>query len=240
MDGSGRRPRLLLVDDEDAITSMLAPFFERAGLDVIIAHDGAQGIEAHDTHHPDVIVADVLMPTMDGREMVRRLRERHVWTPVILLTRLGESAERAVAIDEGADDYVNKPFDPHELLSRVRAALRRQVVGREPLTTAQVLVSGALRLNRSVHQVMVDEREVPLTPRAVLLLDYLMTHPGEPHTREHLLSVLWGFAFPTSTRAVDQRVAELRRVLPDDPAQPRYVETVAGSGYRFCGEVVRG
>jgi DNA-binding response OmpR family regulator len=234
------RSRLLLVDDEAAITSMLTPFFERAGFDVVVAGDGAAGLAAHDAHHPDVVVADVMMPVMDGREMVRRLRQREKWTPVVLLTQHGDSAERAVAIDEGADDYVNKPFDPHELLSRVRAVLRRQVVGRQPLTTESVLVCGGLRLDRVTRRVVLDGRTVELTPRALALLDFLMTHPGETHTREELLSALWGFNFPAPTRAVDQRVAELRRMLKEDSLSPRFIETVPGAGYRFCGEVTRG
>jgi len=234
------RPQLLLVDDEEAITSMLAPFFTRAGFDVVVTGDGAAGMEAHDTEPPDIIVADVMMPVMDGREMVRQLRRRQVWTPVILLTQLGESTERAVAIDEGADDYVNKPFDPYELLSRVRAVLRRQRVGHPPLTAASLLVAGSLRVDRTTRQVSLDGRGVDLTPRASLLLEYLMSHPGELHTREQLLSMLWGLTFPTSSRAVDQRVAELRRVLADDPVASQYIETVPGAGYRFCGDVTAG
>ena len=231
--------RLLLVDDEEAITSMLAPFFERSGFRVDVAGDGAAGLVAYHTRHPDVVVCDVMMPVMDGREMVRRLRQDGHWVPVVLLTQHGEAAERAVAIDEGADDYVNKPFDPQELLSRVRAVLRRQLVGGRPLTTATVLVADGLRMDRSSRRATLHGKEVQLTPRANMLLDYLMCHPGELHSRGRLLGALWGYAFPTSTRAVDQRIAELRRVL-GDTGVPRFIETVPGAGYRFCAEVTPG
>jgi len=121
----------------------------------------------------------------------------------------------------------------------VRAVLRRQLVGGQPLTAATVLVSGGLRMNRATRQVWLDGTELVLTPRAAMLLDYLMAHPGEVYSRDRLVSALWGYAVPASNRAVDQRVAELRRVLGEAQAA-RYVETVPGQGYRFCGKVVRG
>lgn len=230
---------LLLVDDEEAITSMLAPFFERAGFKVVVAADGAAGLAEARVHRPDVVVCDVMMPVMDGRQMVRRLRQSGDWTPMVLLTQHGEAADRAAAIDEGADDYVNKPFDPTELLSRVRGVLRRQRIGGQPLTTASVLVADGLRMDRDARRATLDGRELALTPRAAMLLDYLMARPGELHTRDRLLAALWGYTFPTATRAVDQRVAELRRVLGESGV-PRFIETVPGAGYRFCAAVSRG
>jgi len=225
---------LLVVDDEEAITSVLAQFFEQAGFVVVVAGDGAQGLAAHAEHQPDVVVADVRMPVMDGRHMVRQLRAQGAWTPVVLLTELGQSADRALAIDEGADDYLNKPCDPQELLSRVRALLRRQVVGRQPLTTATALVCDGLVINRITREVTLDGKDVAVTPRAWLLLDYLVTRPGELHTREELLTAVWGFDFPTSTRSVDARVCELRQALG---AYAVRIETVPGVGYRFAGDV---
>lgn len=225
---------LLLVDDDEAITSVLSRFFEQAGFVVVVAADGEQGLAAHETYRPDVVVADVRMPVMDGREMVRQMRAQGGWTPVLLLTQLGESADRAVALDEGADDYLNKPCDPAELLSRVRALLRRQVVGRQPLTTVTVLVCDGLRLDRITREVTLDGQKVSLTPRAWLLLDYLVARPGELHTRTQLLAAVWGFDFPTSTRSVDARVSELRQALRGYAVR---IETVPGVGYRFNGEV---
>ena len=231
--------RLLLVDDEVAITSMLTTIFARAGFEVVVAEDGAAGLAAYYARRPDVVVCDVMMPVMDGREMVRQLRRAGEWAPVVLLTQHGESADRAVAIDEGADDYVNKPCDPTELVSRVRAVLRRQMAGGQPLASAEVLVAGALRMDRVTRRVTLDGVELVLTPRAAALLDYLMAHPGEVYSRDRLLSALWGYAVPASNRAVDQRVAELRRVMGETAAS-QYVETVPGVGYRFCASVVPG
>lgn len=231
-------PRVLLVDDEEAITSTLGPFLERAGFDVVIAGDGETALRLHAERRPDIVVSDVLMPGIDGRALVRMLRREESWTPVILLTRVDEASERAAALDEGADDYLGKPFLPSELVSRIRAVLRR-ATGGKPLSTAPILCSGDLELNRTARRVKRAGETVELTPKACALLDYLMVHPGEAHSREHLLSVLWGFEFAVTTRAVDHRVAELRRVLRDDAQHPRWIETVAGVGYRFCAAVHR-
>lgn len=125
MDEQKRPGRILLVDDEEAITANLAPLLERAGFTVAVAADGELALRRVADFAPDLIVLDVLMPRLDGRETLRRLRRRGNWTPVILLTQVGSAAERAMALDEGADDYLNKPFEPYELVARIRAVLRR-------------------------------------------------------------------------------------------------------------------
>lgn len=231
------RPVLLLADDEAAITEQLGPFLERAGFSVSVAADGMTAITRAAELHPSLIVLDVMMPHLDGREVLRRLRRSGDWTPVILLTRVGDAVERAMALEEGADDYLNKPFDPHELAARIKALLRRAAAGRPSLVAAQQLVCGSLRLNRAARRVMLDGIELPLTHKAIALLEYMMTHPDEVLTRERLLDAVWGWAYPVGARAVDTRVAELRRALAEDAGEPRFIETVAGLGYRFVGNV---
>ncbi len=227
----------MLVDDEQAITDNLAPFLERSGFAVAVAADGEAALHQVPSFSPDLIILDILMPRLDGREVLRRLRQAGNWTPVILLTQVGESTERAMALEEGADDYLNKPFDPHELVARIRAVLRRARPGQPPLSSAQRLASGDVILDRQTRRVYVESKELRLTPKAVALLEYLMTHPDELLTRDRLLDAVWGWDYPTGTRTVDTRIAELRRVLDDDPAQPRYIETAPGQGYRFVGDV---
>ncbi|UGS26683.1 response regulator transcription factor [Microbacterium resistens] len=231
------RPRILLVDDDAAITGALGPFLARSGFDVEVAADGAEGLAAVERRAPDLVVCDVLMPRVDGREFVRRVRGRSLWLPIILLTQIGEASERSAALDEGADDYLNKPFDPRELVSRIRAVLRRSAPGEVPLSAASRLRAHDLVLDRSARRVWRDETELVLTPKAMTLLEHLMRHADEVHTRERLLSTLWGFDFASSSRAVDHRIAELRRVLGDDAAAPRFIETVQSLGYRFVAPV---
>jgi DNA-binding response OmpR family regulator len=229
--------KILLVDDETAITTNLAPFLERAGFTVEVAGDGQEALRRIADFAPNLVVLDILMPGLDGREVCRRLRAAGDWTPVILLTQVGESTERAMALEEGADDYLNKPFDPHELVARIRAVLRRARPGQPPLSSANRLASGDLILDRRSRRAYVHSGELRLTPKAIALLEYLMTHPDELLTRDRLLDAVWGWDYPTGTRTVDTRVAELRRALKDDPANPSFIETVPGQGYRFVGAV---
>ncbi|GAF69966.1 unnamed protein product [marine sediment metagenome] len=230
-------PRILLVDDEPAITGNLAPFLGRAGFEVVVAADGEEALLKIASFAPDLIILDVMMPKLDGREVLRRLRGADNWTPVILLTQVGDSSERAMALQEGADDYLNKPFDPYELAARLRAVLRRASPGRPPLAAARRLASGDLVLDRQSKRAYVSAKEVNLTPKALALLEYLMTHPDELLTRDRLLDAVWGWDYPAGTRTVDTRVAEMRRVLGDDATDPDYIETVPGQGYRFVGQV---
>ena len=232
-----QRPVVLLADDEEAITANLAPFLERSGFTVHVVHDGEAALAAFHRLDPDLCVLDVLMPKVNGREVLRRLRADGRWGPVLLLTQVGEAGERAMALEEGADDYLNKPFDPQELVARIRAVLRRARPGRPPLSAAGTLRSGRLRFDRVARRAWLDDAELTLTPKALTLLDYLLTHPDELLSRERLLDVIWGFTTPVGTRAVDNRVAELRRLLGDDPGAPTWIETVSGLGYRFCGKV---
>jgi len=123
-----RKPRVLLADDERAITDELVPLLERSGFQVAVAHDGRQALELLASYRPDLVVLDVVMPAMDGREVCRQLRAGGNWTPIIMLTRVGSPGERAMSLNEGADDYLNKPFDPFELVARIRAVLRLSLI----------------------------------------------------------------------------------------------------------------
>lgn len=232
--------RILLADDEEAITSELGPFLERSGFEVAVARSGDEALEKVASFRPDLVVLDILMPGPNGREVCRRLRASGNWTPVIMLTRVGTSGERALTLEEGADDYLNKPFDPFELVARIKAVLRRAQSGGQNLASARRLVCGPLSLDRPSRRAFLDGREIALTAKALALLEHLMLHHGEVLRRERLLDDIWGWDYPSGTRAVDIRVAELRRALGDDADQPRYIETVVGAGYRFVAPVKAG
>ena len=234
---SRQNPVILLADDDPNIVDSLAPFLERAGFHVMVVSDGQAAFERAQSHRPDLIILDVLMPRMDGRETLRRLRQSNLWTPTILLTQVGEASERALALEEGADDYLNKPFDPHELLARIRAVLRRARPGERSLSAAWLLSADELSLDRRARRASLAGQSLDLTPKALAVLEYLMTHPDEAVTRERLLDAVWGWEYPAGTRTVDTRMAELRRALDDDPGQPRYIETIPGEGYRFVANV---
>jgi len=232
--------KLLLVDDDSGIRASLSAFLTRAGFQVESVSDGAQALSALEKSQPDLIVMDVLMPRMDGREALRRMRQAGNLAPVILLTQVGEATERAMALEEGADDYINKPFEPHELVARIRAVLRRLRAGAQPIATAWILISGQLRLDRRARRAYFRDRELDLTPKGMLLLEYLMTHSDEVISRERLLDVVWGWEKAVASRAVDARIAELRRALEDSADDSTFIETSAGAGYRFIAKVERG
>jgi DNA-binding response OmpR family regulator len=232
-----QRTKILVVDDEESIVSTLRTFLELSGFEVSTAKNGNEALTYIPQHRPDLIVLDVLMPNLDGRETLRQLRKREDWTPVILLTQVAGTAQRIMAIEEGADDYLNKPFDPQELVVRIRAVLRRTQAGKQPLQSSRRLRSHDVVLDRSTRRVFVADQEQPLTPKSVSMLEHFMTHPNELIARDRLLDVVWGWESAIGERAVDTRVAELRKALQDDPADPRFIETVPGAGYRYVAPV---
>jgi len=234
------RSLILLADDDPSIADTLAPFLERAGYHVLTVSDGAAALDKVHSHRPALVILDVLMPRMDGREVLRRIRRENLWLPAILLTQVGESSERALALEEGADDYLNKPFDPHELLARIRAVLRRARPGERSLSTSWILSALDLTLDRRARRASLKGESVDLTPKALAVLEYLMTHPDECVSRERLLEAVWGWEYPAGTRTVDTRMAELRRTIGDDPEKPRYIETITAEGYRFIAPVKGG
>jgi DNA-binding response OmpR family regulator len=231
------KTQILVVDDEKDLLAELVPLLERTGYSVTTASDGEQVFPLLGKSHPDLIVMDVLMPRMDGREVLRRMRQAGNWTPVILLTRVGSPTERAMSLQEGADDYLNKPFEPLELIARIQAILRRMHQGSQPLSSFRKLVCGKLVIDRQTRQASLEQQSLTLSARAFGVLEYLALHRQEVITRERLLDQVWGWSYPVETRTVDTRINELRRALDDDPDKPHYIETVIGAGYRFLAEV---
>ncbi len=231
------RKKILVVDDDPGIRNSLSAFLSRSGFEVITAVNGEQGLRQLQEAKPDLLVLDVLMPQLDGRETLRTIRRAGNWIPVILLTQVGEAAERAMALEEGADDYINKPFEAQELVARIRAVLRRANPETPPLSATWILKSGDLLLDRRARRAIFKGQELTLTPKALILLEYLMTHPDELISRNRLLDAIWGWDQLVATRAVDVRISEIRRVLEDSADQPRYIETVIGLGYRFIRKV---
>ncbi|MDD1748469.1 MAG: response regulator transcription factor [Methanothrix sp.] len=231
------KTKLLIVDDETDLIAELVPLMQRSGYAVVAAQDGEQALQMIERERPDIVILDMLLPRLDGRDVLRRLRQQGDWTPVILLTKVNTTTERVLSLQEGADDYLNKPFDPLELVARVQAVLRRTRHGNLSLAGSRRLRSGALLLDRQTRQVAISGHPVSLTARAVGVLEFLMFNPLEVVPRQRLQDEVWGWSSTIETRAVDIRIAEIRKALGDDPEQPQYIETVIGQGYRFLKEV---
>lgn len=233
-----QKTKLLVIDDEMDLLAELKPLLERSGYEVNTAINGHDGLEKIDSWQPDLLILDVMMPHLDGRELLRRVRAAQNWIPIILLTKVGGTTDRALSLQEGADDYINKPFDPFELLARIQAVLRRTQHG-QFVSQSQRLQSDTLILDRTSRQAWLDDEPLNLTSRAFGVLEYLMEHTGEIITREQLLDKVWGWSYAVESRAVDMRIAELRKALNEDSSAPRFIETVIGQGYRFLGQVRR-
>jgi DNA-binding response OmpR family regulator len=224
-------PRILVVDDEPHIVELVRYNLQHDGYEVVAAGDGETALAKTASEHPDLIILDLMLPGVDGLEVCRRIR-RESAVPIIMLTARGGEVERVVGLDLGADDYVTKPFSPRELVARVRAVLRRQVREVIPPTAAALCV-GPLRLDPSTHDALLSGRRVDLTAREFELLRLFMRHPNRVFTRDFLLEHLWGHDFYGSTRAVDMHVSRLREKIEDDPADPRFIVTVRGVGYKL-------
>ena len=223
---------VLVVDDEPTIVEVVARYLERSGYETLMAADGLAALQVAEQGDPDLIVLDVMLPQLDGIEVMRRLHERPGKpVPVILLTARGEESDRLVGLRRGADDYVVKPFSPKELVARVDAVLRRVSPPAEE-ATAPIEV-GSLRIDPAMRTVMLDGDELSLTQREFDLLAYLATHPGQVFSRDQLMEAVWDDPSFNDTSTVTVHVRRLRAKLGDGPSAPRFIETVWGVGYRL-------
>jgi DNA-binding response OmpR family regulator len=222
--------KILVVDDEPEIVKLVRAYLEAAGYGVLTAKDGREALLVSRHEKPDLIILDLTMPEMDGLEFTRRLRQEKN-TPIIMLTARVEETDRIIGLELGADDYVTKPFSPREIVSRVRAVLRRVQPAPE---VPEILRAGALTMDRSEHSVTVADRAVELTPTEFDLLAILMTNPGRVFSRMELLERLQGEAYAPYERTVDAHIKNLRAKIEPDPSNPRYILTVFGVGYRFA------
>ncbi len=222
---------VLVVDDEPTIVEIVGRYMERAGYETYEAGDGPEALRLAGLHRPDLVVLDLMLPGIDGIEVMRQLHERPgPRTAVILLTARGEESDRLVGLRHGADDYVVKPFSPAELVARVDAVLRRVSPSDEE---APPIEHGPLRLEPATRRVFLDGEELTLTQREFDLLAHLAAHPGRVYSRDQLMESVWGESFFEDTSTVTVHIRRLRAKLGDDVTEPRFIETVWGVGYRF-------
>ncbi len=224
------RGSVLVVDDEPTIAEVVSRYLERAGYDTRVAADGLAAIDAAIARRPDLVVLDLMLPGIDGLEVMRRLREQDRATPVILLTAKGEESDRVIGLRLGADDYVVKPFSPAELVARVDAVLRRVDTSPEHETPIEL---EDLTIEPAARRVTVRGEEVQLTQREFDVLLFLARHPGQVFSRNQLMDAVWQYSFYSDTSTVTVHIRRLRAKIEADPAQPRHIQTVWGVGYRF-------
>lgn len=222
-------PKILVVDDEARIVRLVRSYLEQAGYAVVEANDGQTALIQARREKPDLVVLDLGLPVMDGLEVARILR-RERDTPIIMLTARVEDTDKIVGLELGADDYVTKPFNPRELVARVRAVLRR-TSGATP--TPEILRASGLELDMNGHQATLDGRPLDLTPTEFELLAVLLRNPGRVFTRLELLDRVQGEAYEGYERTIDAHIKNLRAKLGDDPRHPRYIQTVFGVGYKL-------
>jgi len=224
---------ILVVDDEIKIVRQARDYLERGGFCVLTAGDGKTALAAARHSRPDLVVLDLNLPEMDGLDVCRALR-RESDVPIIMLTARVEETDRLIGLELGADDYVTKPFSPRELVARIRAVLRRVQGG---VHQPGRIRAGDLEIDLQGHRVTRAGQDIPLTRTEFNLLVVLAQHPGQTFKREQLLDRLHGVRYDGFDRSVDAHVKNLRRKLEPDPAEPRYVLTVYGIGYKFTDEV---
>lgn len=227
-------PKILIVDDEVTLTKTIRAYLEQEGYQVAVAHDGFAALNTVAGFQPELIILDIMLPGLNGLELLRQLR-RHSDVYVLMLTAKADETDKVVGLTLGADDYLTKPFSPRELVARVQAILRR---GRSANPPEPTLGTARLRIDPAARRVWKAAQEVELTPTEYELLHALARHRGRVLSREQLIEQVWGYDYFGDDRVIDVHIRRLRHKVEDDPTQPRYIVTVRNVGYRFDGEDV--
>jgi DNA-binding response OmpR family regulator len=221
---------VLIVEDDKKTASLISLYLQREGYETAMALDGVEALNLVRQKNPSVVILDLMLPRLDGWEVCRKIREFSD-VPILMLTARGEEFDRVLGLTIGADDYMVKPFSPRELVARIKAILRRSNITRRDVTDR--IKVGTLLLDSHKHEVMVNDRPVLLTPSEFKLLRLFMHAPGRLFTREQLLDALYPQGEEVVDRVVDVHIGKLRQKLEKDPANPRYIVTVRGFGYRL-------
>jgi two-component system alkaline phosphatase synthesis response regulator PhoP len=232
MNGAGR---ILVIDDDREIARLLKSYLEQSGYSVLTAHNGQVGLQLMRAESPLLVILDLMLPDKDGYDITRQARadSKLQSIPIIMLTARVEDTDKIIGLELGADDYITKPFNPREVVARVRSVLRRAGDSRP---AERSISSGLLALNPAQHSLTLNGQPVELTPTEFKLLQSLMENPGYAFTRSELVEKLFGYDHESLERTIDSHVKNIRRKIEADPAEPLYVQTVYGIGYRFNGE----
>ncbi|KRN57176.1 response regulator transcription factor [Carnobacterium divergens] len=232
--------RVLIVDDEESILTLLAFNLEKAGYDVQTATDGLEGYELALKNKYAFIILDLMLPSMDGMEVCKKLRQEKIETPIMILTAKDDELEKIIGLELGADDYMTKPFSPREVLARMKAIMRRvnsrgkaedeKENSREELVEVTI---GEIKIFPELYEVIVRDNPIEVTPKEFELLLYMMKRVNRILSREQLLDAIWNFDYAGETRIVDVHISHLREKIELDTKNPAYIRTVRGFGYKF-------
>lgn len=227
--------KVLLIDDDVSLTKTLSAVLQAEGYETLVAHTTEDGIMKSIARNPDVILLDVMIPSVGGWEACRRIRE-HANTPIIFLTALDDTESIVRGLNTGGDDYITKPFEPSVMLARIAAQLRRSVYAAPPSNTAFVFGDGELKVDLAQRRVLLRDLEVELTRREFELLTMFVTHAGRVLTPQQLVQQAWDMPADGPSENVKPYIHYLRKKIESDPTDPRYIQTVRGIGYRFNTE----
>ena len=225
--------KILVVDDEQPIVTLLSYNLEKAGFQVVAAYDGEEALEKVAFEQPALIILDLMLPKLDGVEVCKRLRQQQIMTPILMLTARDDEFDKVLGLELGADDYMTKPFSPREVVARVKAILRRTDLAQPAAEPSERLVIGDLEIFPERYEATVGDKPLELTPKEFELLLHLARHKGRVLTRDQLLSAVWNYDFAGDTRIVDVHISHLREKIEEDTKKPVYIKTVRGLGYKL-------
>lgn len=231
------RTCLLVVEDDENISSAISEYFSRAGYAVRTASDGVAGVQTALQERPDAVILDLMLPKMDGLAVCRELRDKIPYVPILMLTAKDDVVDKVLGLELGADDYITKPFSLRELEARVKSVLRRmRAASRADETDDAPIVRGKLRIDSAKREVIIGERFVDLTPKEFDLLKLFASNPGRVFPRKYLLEKIWNYSYEGYDRTVDSHINRLRAKIEENPENPQLVLTVWGIGYKFDDE----
>lgn len=227
--------KVLIIDDDEKLCKLLKEYLEGNGYQIFALADGADALKSIGDESPDIIILDIMLPGRDGLEILKEIRRDYV-IPVIMLTAKGDDTDKIVGLELGADDYLPKPFNPRELLARMRAVMRRaSPEGGEEMGNAEehVIRAGSLSLNRAKQAVFIEEKEVELSSTEYKILEVLMRNPNNILSRDQIMNLARGKGFMAFDRSIDVHISKLRSKLELDPRSPKHIKTIWGTGYMF-------
>lgn len=225
--------KILIVDDEQSIRTLLEYNLKQAQYETVSVADGEEAVQKAESEKPDLILLDLMLPKMDGIDVCKTLKQRGIDIPIIMLTAKGDELDKVLGLEMGADDYMTKPFSPREVVARVKAVLRRSGDSVDRSEDNGMISSGALTVHPEQYGAYLDKVELEFTPKEFELLVYFMQNKNRVLSRDQLLSAVWNYDFAGDTRIVDVHVSHLREKIEENTKKPTYIKTVRGIGYKF-------